>query len=66
MHRLDRERHRLGGRLRHRLAGHGGADAADDLEQPGAAGIDDPGLLEHGEQLRGARERLLAAGDDRG
>ena len=35
----------LGRRLRDRLAGERGGDAADDLEQPGAARVDDAGLL---------------------
>ena len=52
-------------RVGQRLAGERGCDAADDLEEPGAAGVDDAGLLQHRELLRRARERVLAAGDER-
>ncbi len=54
----------LCGHLRHGLAGEGRRDAAHDLEQAGAAGIDDTRLAEHGQLLGRAGERLLAARDE--
>ena len=42
-----------------------GRDAADDLEQAGAARVDDAGLLQHGELLGRPGERVLAARDER-
>ena len=48
------------------LARDGGPESANDLEQAGSACVDDPGLLEHREQIGRAGERLLAAGDDEG
>ena len=59
-----RDRRGRGRRLGERLAGDGGAQASDDLEQAGAARVDDACLLQHREQLRRAGERLLAARDD--
>ena len=53
----------LGRRIGERLAGQRRGDAADDLEQAGAAGVDDPGLAEDGELVRRARQRILAALD---
>ena len=41
-------------------------EPAHDLEQPGAARVDDAGLAQDVEQLRRARERVLAALDERG
>ena len=47
-----------------KLAGHGGAQAPNDLEQPGTARIDDTRLLQDSELLRRASKRLLSALDD--
>ena len=65
VHRLDGERHSAdAGAFRHWLAGDGRRDPSDDLEQPCPAGVDDSGLLEHGEQIGRAGESVLAARDD--
>ena len=53
----------LGRRVGNRLAGQGRRDAADDLEQARSAGVDDSGLAQDGELVRGAGERILAALD---
>ena len=53
----------LGGRVRERLAGQRRRDAAHDLEQACAAGVDDPGLLEDSELVRRPCQRVLAALD---
>ena len=53
----------LGRRVRKRLAGQRRRDAAHDLEQPGAARVDDARLAQHGELVRRARQRVLAALD---
>ena len=50
-------------RVRNRLAGEGGGDAADDLEQPGPARVDDSGLPQDLELVGRARERVLTALD---
>ncbi len=55
MHRVDRQRHRLGRCFRRRLAGNRGADAADDLEQAGAVDAGGAGLLEI---IRGVRSAV--------
>ena len=62
--RVDRGRGCLRGRLRHLLARDGGANPADDLDEPGAARVDDTCLGQDREQLRCPGERLLAPGDD--
>ena len=56
VHRLERQGGLLDGRLRDDLTGDGGPHAADDLEQPCAAGVDDAGLLQDREQIRRPRE----------
>ena len=56
---------RLGRCLRQRLAGERGDEPADKLQQTRTAGIDDARLLEHRQLLRRARERVLAAQDER-
>ena len=53
----------LGGRIGERLAGQRRGDAANDLQQARAAGVDDPGLLEDGELVGRSRQRVLAALD---
>ena len=50
-------------RVRDRLAREGGRDAAHDLEQAGAARVDDAGLAQHVELVGRAGERVLAALD---
>src|SRR5258705_9367532 len=51
------ERRHLGDRL----AGDRGGDAADELDEAGAAGVDDSGVLQDLQLVGGARERVLAA-----
>ena len=53
----------LAGGVGQRLAGQRRGDAANDLEQARATRVDDPRLLENGELVRRARERVLAALD---
>ena len=66
VHGFEGERDRVRRRLQDGLARDGGTHPANDLEQPCPAGIDDPGLLEHREQVRCAGKRLLTARDDEG
>jgi hypothetical protein len=49
----------VGGGLGQRLARHDSRDAAEDLRQAGAAGVDDARLAEHLEVLRRSLDRLL-------
>ena len=60
-----RDRRRLERRLRKRLAGDDGCDAADDLEQTGGPGIDDAGLRQHRQHLLCPDDAGVAASDDR-
>ena len=59
-----RDLRRLERRLRKRLAGQRGCDAADDFDQPGRPGIDDAGLRQHGQHLLRPDDAGLAASDD--
>ena len=59
--RLQGERVALDGCVGERLAGQGEDDAAQDLHEAGAPGIDDAGAPEDVEHLRRARRRVLAA-----
>ena len=45
------------------VAAQPGDDAGEDQDQAVAAGVDDAGLAQHLELLRGALDRLLAVGD---
>ena len=53
-------------RVGDRLAGDDGRNAADDLEQARAAGVDDAGVPEHVEQLRRSLDRVRPAPHDGG
>ena len=66
MHRLERQA--LGARrtLGERLTADVERDAADELQQAGAARVDHPGLPENRKLLRCPRERLLTGVDDPG
>ena len=60
MDRLDRQL-LLGRRLGNRLAGERGRDAANDLEQARASGVDDARSAQDVEQLGRALDRVGAA-----
>ena len=50
-------------RRRRRLAADAGEQTAQELDEPGAAGVDDAGLAQSRQQLGRARERALALGE---
>ena len=60
VHGVEPERLFLG-RCWQRFARDLGGDPADELDEPGAAGVDDTRLAEHVEQLRRSGERRLSA-----
>ena len=55
---------RVGRSLGNLLARDRRVDATDDLDEPCPARVDDARLLQHREELRRPRERLLSLGDD--
>ena len=57
--RVERERLRLHGCVRYRLAGHREREAARDLDEPRPAGVDDARVAEDVEHLRRARDGVL-------